>query len=253
MIAQENFNLVCWLWIAVAAMVFPILLNVTQPYGKHSKSNWGPMIGNRLGWFLMEFPALFVFGYFLNFNAGLFNTLVLTAVLLWGLHYIHRVFIFPLQIKTSGKKMPVVIVLFAIFFNTINGFLNGYWLAHFAPEYSAGLLNDTRMTVGVILFLTGFFINKYHDRMLIRLRTSSVGGYKIPFGGLFTYVSCPNFLGELISWTGFFLVTLNLPALSFLIWSFVNLTARALDHHKWYQNEFADYPKNRKAIFPYLL
>jgi steroid 5-alpha reductase family enzyme len=201
----------------------------------------------------MEFPALFVFGYFLISGNGLFNTLVITAVMLWGLHYIHRVFIFPLQIRTSGKKMPAIIVLFAIFFNTVNGFLNGYWLAHFATEYNPGIIVNARMTVGVTLFLAGFVINKYHDGILIRLRASSGSGYKIPFGGLFKYVSCPNFLGELISWTGFFLVTLSLPALSFLLWSCVNLTARALDHHKWYQKEFADYPKNRKAIFPNLL
>ncbi len=253
MILHETFNMICWLWIAIAAIIFPVLLKVRQPYGKHSKNNWGPMIGNRIGWFLMELPALAVFGYFLSFKTGQFNTIVLTALFLWGLHYFHRVFIFPLQIRTSGKKMPVVIVLFAILFNTVNGFLNGYWLAHFAPEYSPGLFSAIRISTGVILFLTGFFINKYHDRILIRLRTSSAGGYKIPFGGLFTYVSCPNFLGELISWTGFLLVTVNLPALSFLAWTFVNLTARALDHHKWYRKEFPDYPKNRKAIFPSIL
>lgn len=253
MITHETFNLICWLWIAIAVILFPVLLKVPQPYGKHSKNNWGPMIGNKPGWFIMELPALAVFGYFLSFYTGLFNTLVLTAVLLWGLHYFHRVFIFPLQIKTSGKKIPVVIVLFAIFFNTINGFLNGYWLAYFAPEFTSGLFIDHRITTGVIIFLTGFFINKYHDMLLIRLRRSSVNGYKIPFGGLFNYVSCPNFFGELISWTGFLIVTFSLPALSFLVWSFVNLTARALDHHKWYRKEFADYPDNRKAIFPKLL
>ena len=253
MISHETFNMICWLWIAIAAVIFPVLLKVPQPYGKHSKNNWGPMIGNKFGWFIMELPALAVFGYFLSFITGPFNMLVLTAVLLWGLHYFHRVFIFPLQIKTLGKKMPIVIALFSILFNTINGFLNGYWLAHFAPEGSSGSFMDLRMTTGVILFLTGFFINKYHDWLLIRLRRSSGSGYKIPFGGLFNYVSCPNFFGELISWTGFLLVTFSLPALSFLVWSTVNLTARALDHHKWYQKEFPAYPKNRKAIFPFLL
>ena len=253
MISQETFNMICWLWIAIAALLFPMMLKVTQPYGKHSKNSWGPMIGNKIGWFLMELPALAVFGYFVSFKTGQSNALFLTAVLLWGLHYFHRVIIFPLQIKTSGKKMPAVIVFFAILFNTINGGLNGYWLAHFAPEYKSGLFLDLRITTGVILFLTGFIINKYHDWLLIKLRTSTVSGYKIPFGGLFNYVSCPNFLGELISWTGFLLVTFSPPALSFLVWSTVNLTARALDHHKWYHKEFPDYPKNRKAIFPYLL
>jgi len=253
MISHETFNLICWIWIAMGAITFPIVLKVTQPYGRHTKYNWGPMISNKLGWFLMELPALLVFGYFLSYLADFYNLLVLAATSLWGLHYIHRVFIFPLQIKTSGKKMPLVIVLFAILFNTMNGFLNGYWLAHFASEYTSDIFLDTRLLVGVMLFIAGFAINKYHDGLLIQLRKTSGNGYHIPFGGLFNYVSCPNFLGEIISWVGFSIVTLSLPALSFLIWTLVNLIARALDHHKWYLNEFPDYPKNRKAVIPYLL
>ncbi|MCJ7820873.1 MAG: 3-oxo-5-alpha-steroid 4-dehydrogenase [Bacteroidales bacterium] len=211
------------------------------------------MINNRLGWFLMELPALVIFGYFLGFKANLFNMLILLPAFLWGLHYTHRVLIFPLQIRTVRKKIPVIIALFAFIFNIMNGFLNGYWFVHFATEDRSGLLIDFRLTIGVILFLTGFVINKYHDSILIKLRSASGNGYKIPYGGLFKYVSCPNFLGEIISWTGFALVAFNLPALSFLIWTLINLTTRALDHHRWYIKEFPEYSKERKAIIPYLL
>jgi steroid 5-alpha reductase family enzyme len=138
-------------------------------------------------------------------------------------------------------------------FNVINGFLNGYWFVHFATEYRSGVLIDLRLGTGVILFLTGSVINKYHDFLLIKLRPISGNGYKIPYGGLFKYVSCPNFLGEIISWTGFALVAFNLAALSFLIWTIVNLTTRSLDHHRWYNMEFPEYDKDRKAIIPYLL
>jgi 3-oxo-5-alpha-steroid 4-dehydrogenase 1 len=253
MISHGTFNMICWIWIAIAAFIFPILLNVTQPYGRHSKNNWGPMINNRLGWFIMELPALVIFGFFLGFKANLFNILILIPALLWGLHYIHRVLIFPFQIRTARKKIPVVIVLFAFIFNMINGFLNGYWFVHFANEYRSDVLIDLRLTGGVILFLTGFVINNYHDSLLIKLRPASGNGYKIPYGGLFKYVSCPNFLGEIISWTGFALVAFNLAALSFLIWTLVNLTTRALDHHRWYIKEFPEYDKERRALIPFLL
>jgi steroid 5-alpha reductase family enzyme len=118
---------------------------------------------------------------------------------------------------------------------------------------SSGIFIDIRLTTGSIIFLTGFVINKYHDFLLIKLRPSTGDGYKIPYGGLFRYVSCPNFLGEIISWTGFALVAFNLAALSFLIWTVVNLTTRALDHHKWYIKEFPEYNKERKALIPYIL
>lgn len=253
MISHENFNLVCWIWIGVGVITFPILLKVTQPYGKHTKGGWGPMINNRLGWLIMELPALLVFAFFVSLSPDLGNKLVLIAASLWGLHYIHRSIIFPFRLKTKGKKMPLVIVFSAILFNTVNGFLNGYWLSHFAPETNDNLLHNIHLIIGFILFLAGFFINQYHDRLLIKLREGKTTGYKIPYGGLFKFISCPNYFGEIISWLGFFVITLGLPALSFFIWTMVNLIPRALDHHKWYKKQFQNYPLNRKAVFPYLL
>jgi len=201
----------------------------------------------------MEFPALAIFGYYVGFKANLLNVLIVLPAFLWVLHYIHRVLIFPLQIRTARKKIPALIVLLGFMFNVINGYLNGYWFVHFVTEYSPGILINLRLIVGVIIFFSGFAINKYHDAILIKLRPASGNGYKIPYGGLFKYVSCPNFLGEIISWSGFALVAFNLPALSFLIWTIVNLTTRALDHHRWYIKKFPEYPKERRAIFPFNL
>ena len=253
MMSHETFNIVCWIWIGVAVLIFPILLKVTQPYGRHSKNNFGPMINNRLGWFLMEFPALAIFGYYLVFKADLLNVLILVPALLWGVHYIHRVLIFPLQLRTARKKIPALIVFLAFIFNIINGFLNGYWYVQFAPEFRSGVVIDLRLISGVIIFISGFVINKYHDSILIKLRPLKGDGYKIPYGGLFRYVSCPNFFGEIISWAGFALAAFNLPALTFLIWTLINLTTRALDHHRWYIKEFPEYDKDRKALIPFLL
>jgi steroid 5-alpha reductase family enzyme len=104
-----------------------------------------------------------------------------------------------------------------------------------------------------MLFIAGFFINQYHDHLLIQLRKSNGADYKIPFGGLFRFISCPNFFGEIIEWGGFALLTWCLPSFSFFLWTLVNLLPRAIDHHRWYKKTFADYPKNRKAIIPFLL
>jgi len=252
MMSHGTFNLICWIWIAVAVIIFPILLKVTQPYGRHSKNNFGPMINNRFGWFFMEFPSLAIFGYYIFIKANLLNFLILIPALLWMLHYIHRVLIFPLQIRTARKKIPLLIVLLAFIFNIINGFLNGYWFVHYAPDYSSGVIINLRLIAGVIIFFSGFAINKYHDAILIKLRPASGDGYKIPYGGLFKYVSCPNFFGEIISWAGYALVAYNLPALSFLIWTLINLSTRALDHHRWYIKEFPEYDRERRALIPFL-
>jgi steroid 5-alpha reductase family enzyme len=144
-------------------------------------------------------------------------------------------------------------VISAILFNTVNGFINGYWLAHFAPEDKIDFNSDLRIVIGALVFITGFMINQYHDLLLLNLRKGKNTGYQIPYGGLFKFVSCPNFLGEIITWLGFLIVTISLPALAFLVWTMVNLIPRSLDHHKWYKSEFSDYPAGRKAVFPFLL
>jgi hypothetical protein len=57
MISHEIFNLICWIWIGVGVITFFVLLKIPQPYGRHTKTDWGPMIDNRLGWVIMELPA----------------------------------------------------------------------------------------------------------------------------------------------------------------------------------------------------
>jgi len=66
-------------------------------------------------------------------------------------------------------------------------------------------------------------------------------------------VSSPNYLGEIIEWTGFSILCWNLPALVFLVFTVSNLFPRAFSHHKWYLKTFADYPNNRKVIIPFVL
>ncbi|MCB2222465.1 MAG: DUF1295 domain-containing protein [Bacteroidetes bacterium] len=253
MISLQTFNILVYIWIAMAILLFPVLLKITAPYGRHTRKDWGPMINNRTGWILMELPALVIFGFFLISGENLGIPIIFTILILWVLHYFHRSLIYPFRISLSDKKMPVIIMLFAVFFNCINGFINGYWFGSLSPGYPIAWMEDPRFILGIILFIIGFLVNQYHDRILLSLRKHGDKGYQIPRRGLFRFVSCPNFLGEIIEWGGFALMTWCLPSFSFFIWTFVNLIPRALDHHRWYRQQFDNYPQNRKAIIPYLL
>lgn len=96
------------------------------------------------------------------------------------------------------------------------------------------------------------FINLRSDNILIGLRAPGESGYRIPHGFLFRYVSSPNLLGEIIEWAGFAIMAWNLPALSFLVWTYANLVPRARNHHQWYLRTFPDYPRERKVVFPWV-
>ncbi|MGL5956334.1 MAG: 3-oxo-5-alpha-steroid 4-dehydrogenase, partial [Brevinema sp.] len=40
---------------------------------------------------------------------------------------------------------------------------------------------------------------------------------------------------------------------AFFLWTVANLLPRALTSHRWYLDHFPDYPKDRKALIPFLL
>ena len=238
---------ITYLWIIIALIIFPINLIYKAPYGKHSTKKWGKTIDNKTGWVLMEFPALITCPliYYIVVEE---ISLSIGFIFIWITHYFNRTIIYPLKIKTKGKKIPIAIVASAFFFNVINGILNGYFIATIPFES----ISFTCILIGFIIFIIGLYINISSDNTLIKLRTNQKG-YVIPKGGLFNYVSCPNFFGEIIEWLGFAIMTLNLGSISFLIWTICNLIPRSKAHHNWYKENFENYPSKRKAVIPYLL
>lgn len=211
------------------------------------------MIPNRLGWIIMELTTLVMFVVFFFVGPNPVNIVTLIFFLLYTVHYSNRAIIFPLRTHTSKKLMPLIIAIFAIFFNLVNGFINGYYFGTVSAEYGIEWLYDIRFIAGGILFILGMAINLKSDNALLALRSPSSNGYSIPTGGLFKYISCPNFFGEILEWTGFAIMTWSPAALAFAIWSVVNLVPRALDHHRWYREKFSDYPAERKAVIPFMI
>ena len=250
---SKAFYTLLWGWTILGLAVFVVLLFIKAPYGRHSRKDWGPNISNRLGWFLMEFVSLLVFILCFLFGPNKIQPLTWIFFTLYVFHYTNRSLVWPWRTRTSGKSMPLVIALMALLFNLFNGFTNGYYFSAFAREYTFDWLKDARFIIGVILWGSGMFINWWSDQILLRLRKGGRKGYFIPYGGLFRWVSCPNFMGEIVQWTGFAVMTWSPAALVFALWTFFNLVPRALDHHKWYQETFADYPAERRALIPGIL
>lgn len=236
---------------ALAVPTFIALRFIAAPYGRYERRGWGPTVPARLGWVIMESPApLFFIGVYAfgEHRAGL---LPLLFLLLWQSHYLNRAFVYPLRLR-PGHRMPVSLMLTAIGFNLLNAWINARWVSAFG-SYPREWLTDPRFLAGVALFVAGLALNTASDRTLRGLRAPGETGYRIPHGGGFRWVSCPNYLGEIVEWFGWALATWSLPGLAFAVYTTANLAPRALAHHAWYREQFSDYPAGRRALIPYVL
>ncbi len=241
-----------WATFGAAAITAAVLLLITAPYGRHGRAGWGPQLPARVGWIVMESPAVLLFVAVFACGAHRAELVPLLLLGLWQLHYVQRTFIFPLRMSAAGRPMPVLIVALALAFNGLNAYLNARWISELG-RYDARWLADPRLLAGVALFVIGWVINLRADATLRALRAPGERGYKIPRGGLYERISCPNYLGELLEWCGWALATWSLAGLSFAVYTAANLVPRALANHRWYRTTFPDYPPARRALIPFVL
>jgi protein-S-isoprenylcysteine O-methyltransferase Ste14 len=236
--------------LGAAAITFLALLFIVAPYGRHARPGWGPTVGARAGWILMESPSAlgFLATYALGRHRAELAPLLLCA--LWEAHYLHRTFIFPFRLPPTSRRMPLSIAAMGASFNCANAYVNARWISELGA-YPAGWIGDPRFLAGAFLFVLGATINVRADGALLRLRRG--GEYVIPRGGLFDRIASPNYFGELIEWIGFALAAWSLAGLAFAVYTAANLVPRAIAHRRWYREKFPDYPRERRAIVPYVL
>ena len=235
----------------VAGGTFIALFFISAPYGRHVRRGWGSLLPNWLGWMLMESVSPLMMLVLFIIGAAFKNTTTIVFLLMWQAHYIQRAFVYPFLLRNGKKKMPLAIPLIAMVFNLGNAYVNGRYLFHFSGNrYNTDWLLDPRFIVGTTLFTIGFIINRWADNSLRNLRQPGEIDYKIPYGGLYRYISCPNYFGEILEWFGWAIATWSLPGLTFAVWTFANLAPRAQAHHKWYHERFSEYPLDRKALIP---
>jgi 3-oxo-5-alpha-steroid 4-dehydrogenase 1 len=233
-----------------AVLAFPVLFWITVPYGgRHTSEHWGPSIPSGLAWFLMEVPAptFLLIGYSLGRNTGEPVSLLLLSAFV--IHYAHRAVVYPLRMRGTGKRTPASSAAIAFCVNVVNGTINGLAVAH-AATYGTAWLADPRFLIGATAFIAGAAINLHSDEILRNLRAPGERGYHIPAGGLYRWVSSPNYLGEIVQWAGWAVATWSTAGLAFLLLTIANLAPRARANQAWYRQQFPDYPAERKALIP---
>ena len=255
MISSATFNLFLIVMAAVAVVVFVSLYFVDAGYGKFYNPKWGPSVDNHWGWFLMEAPVFIVMLGLWWYSDRRNDTVRVAFLLLFELHYFHRSFLFPLQLR-GHNRMPLAIILMGVLFNTLNALMQGGWIFYVSPAdyYPADWLTSVPVIAGTIVFFSGMYINIQSDRIIRNLRKPGDTAHYLPHGGMFRYVASANYFGEFLEWVGFAILTWSWAGAVFALWTFANLAPRAARIYDRYAREFPDqFDKDKtKRILPFI-
>lgn len=237
----------------LAVFTFYGTMKQVNPYGRYAKPTDRHTMTARPAWLLFESPQWWAFAVTFWLTAQSPGTPAIVLFALWQSHYLYRGIVYPLRRNEDGKRFPLSGVIFGVLFNALNGFVNGYAVAHAPHLMTDAWFSDPRFGLGLAIAVAGWLINFQADTILIRLRGDGTPGYKIPRGGAFEYVSAANYFGEIVLWTGWAVMSWTAAGALFAIFTVSNLLPRALSHHRWYLSEFPDYPRERRAIIPWVL
>jgi steroid 5-alpha-reductase len=151
-----------------------------------------------------------------------------------------------------SNSTTMLAVSLAFIFTGFNGYLNAKF-AIFKIHHGT-FIEQLLTLVGLVIFAMGGALNVWADSILLNLRKPGDRSYHIPVGAPYMLISCPNYLGEITEWCGLFVAFRSPATAAFVINTTLNLGPRAISTHRWYKEKFGDkYPKNRKAIIPFVL
>jgi len=258
---DSTYDTVLTLAYGLALLVFIGAAFAKSPYGRFASEKWGGInLDPRLGWFLMELPATlsFVFFYFQGRNR--FEIVPLFFLAVWLIHYGNRGFVFPYLIRTpkgATASFSIVVVASGWVVTTLHGYLNAAFISDLGTHFTPDWFVDPRFLIGITLYYASFVLNVHSDAIIRNLRTieeveRGEKVYRIPRGGLFRFVTSPSYLTEITAFTGFAIATWCLGATFIALVTVANLVPRALQTHRWYKEKFPDYPRERRALLPFL-
>ncbi|KAI9250425.1 3-oxo-5-alpha-steroid 4-dehydrogenase-domain-containing protein [Phascolomyces articulosus] len=222
-------------------------------------------LGPQIGWrtvFLIEYGGpllihpIFYYASKLFYGADFQHSPMQTTVYYMCMaHFLKRELETLFVHRFSHGTMP----FFNVFKNSghywlLSGINLAYWV--YGPWYGAGKAASARSDVwlygSLAVWVWAELSNLATHVTLRNLRPAGTRRRAIPFGYGFDLVSCPNYFFETIGWTVVCFLSTSWSAWLFNIVATGQMYVWAVKKHKNYKKEFKDYPRNRKAMFPFI-
>lgn len=234
-------------------------LGISEVLGNHLKYSkfWsvnpqksgggGIKLSSRTGMLLLYSPAAVAgLASFLIFPGGGIRFLMVKLAI--TIHFSKRVLESLFVHKYSGGMMLDSVVLISSSYLSLAA---GMIYVHHMTLKAAEPLVDLKY-LGLSLFLVGISGNFYHHYLLSKLRKKNEKSYKIPTGGLFNLVICPHYLFEILGLLGISFISQTLFSYSCAIGCAFYLMGRSYVTRQWYLSKFENFPKNVKALIPFV-
>ncbi|XP_060186356.1 uncharacterized protein LOC132615775 [Lycium barbarum] len=248
--------------ITVVTFMFMAYLGISEITGKHlqyskfwnvntnsaSSSNFlQRKMSSKLGMFILYAPACAMgFASFFLYQDGGTRFMMLKAVV--TIHFLKRVLeVLFVHKYSGGMVLGSVLLISSIYLSlaVVIIFIQHLTLGYTEPEV------DLKY-IGLLIFLVGICGNFYHHYLLSKLRDQREKGYKIPQGGLFSVVICPHYLFEILGFIGISFISQTSFSFSCAVDVTLYLMGRSYVTRKWYLSKFENFPKNVKALIPFV-
>ncbi|KAL5485928.1 TSC13 [Sanghuangporus weigelae] len=227
-------------------------------------------LGPQVGWrtvFLVEYVGPIIFHpLFYNFPRLFYGGEVQHSLLqkyclgLVLLHFIKREYETVFVHRFSKATMPFRNIFKNSFhYHVLGGVLLAFDL--YRPKYTAfspAVLGTKRDQLSFLWFWSALFIfaelSNLKTHLILRsLRPEGTRKRAVPHGYGFNLVSCPNYFFESLAWFALSMMTGSYAAWLFFFAGSAQMAQWAVKKHKAYRKEFgSEYPKDRKAMLPFI-
>ena len=172
------------------------------------------------------------------------------ALLLWTVHYTKRILESIFVHEFGTLTMPV----FNLFKNCAY-----YWSFAAFVGWNVNLPAEVEppqwhLAVGFPWFCVFMLLNFVCHMRLKYMRPKGTNAFVIPHGGLFEYITCPNYFCEIMTWFGFNILTgFTVAGVLFNIVGALQMLQWAKQRRAKYVKLFGNkWPKKRYVLFPFI-
>ena len=223
-----------------------------QPTKQTNKQDLGPQVGYQTVFFWEYFGPLVIYPLFLFFPALFYSADDIRsaskgdsanpclaqklACAYWCFHYAKRIYETYYVHTFSHGSMPIGNLYRNCGYYWSFGAAVSFFLNH--PLYTSP--NETRVLLGFAAAMLCQIVNYQSHVTLSKLRggKGDKTSYKIPKGGLFTYVTCANYAAEIYGWLCFNIATQTAMGVVFMLVGGVQMLIWAKMKHKRLRNIF---------------